>query len=198
VIRFWSPVCFAPFRTVRSCTDIHFAAVAVGWSGYVNSLCKAVELPIPSAIAVAPFEFGDDHGLRATGDWINLPAFLLVSLATAIVGVGAKTSSYATSVAVVIKISIILVFTAVGSFYVKPENWSPFIPESPGGEFGHFGWTGVVRASSVVFFAYIGFDAVTTAAAESKDPTSDIPTAIFLSLGKPHCLHAHTARLKCE
>lgn len=126
------------------------AAVAVGWSGYVGSLFKSVGLPIPSVIGLAPFEFGENHGLRATGDVINLPAVLLVVAATIVVGVGAKTSSLATTIAVGIKMTVIVVFVVAGAFFVKPENWDPFIPESE--EFGHYGWSGVIRASSIIFF----------------------------------------------
>ncbi len=112
---------------------------------------------------------------------INLPAILLLGLITTLLVIGIKESARFNNIIVFVKLAIVFLVIGFGFMYVKSSNWTPFIPAGTG-EFGHFGWTGVVRAAAVVFFAYIGFDAVSTAAQEAKNPQKDMPIGILASL----------------
>src|SRR5690348_979152 len=102
---------------------------------------------------------------------------------TTLLVIGIKESARFNNIIVFVKVAIVLLVIGFGFFYVKPANWHPFIPPNPTGEFGNYGWTGIVRAAGVVFFAYIGFDAVSTAAQEAKNPQRDMPIGILTSLG---------------
>ncbi|MGH7780170.1 MAG: amino acid permease, partial [Candidatus Binataceae bacterium] len=141
------------------------AAVAVGWSGYLQVILKGFGLSLPSAIAHA-------HGAGA-GGLIDLPALLIVLLITAVLYVGISESARINSVIVAIKLGAIAIVIVVGAFYIRPANWSPFAP---------MGWSGVMKGAAVIFFAYIGFDAVSTAAEEVIDPNRDLPIGILASL----------------
>jgi APA family basic amino acid/polyamine antiporter len=141
------------------------SAVAVGWSGYFNSILQGLGIHLPAALVNAPG--------AAPGAVINLPAVLVVAAMTAILVVGIQESSSFNKLVVAVKISVILVFVAVGAFWVKPANWHPFAP---------FGWHGVMTGAAIVFFAYIGFDAVSTTAEEARDPKRDLPIGIIASL----------------
>jgi APA family basic amino acid/polyamine antiporter len=172
-----------------------FAAstVAVGWSGYVVSFLKELGIVIPSAFTSAPYNhvtppdaqwwniwrlFTD--GWVSTGAVLNVPAMLIVGFITFLLVLGIKESATFNNVIVAIKMSVILTFIAVGVAYINRNNWHPFIPPSLGP--GEFGWSGVVRGAAVIFFAYIGFDAVSTAAQEAKNPQRDMPIGILGSL----------------
>ena len=115
------------------------------------------------------------------GGMLNLPAMILIGLMTTLLVIGIKESARFNSIIVFIKVAIVFLVIGFGFMYVKASNWSPFLPENTG-TFGAFGWTGVVRAAAVVFFAYIGFDAVSTAAQEAKNPQRDLPIGILASL----------------
>jgi APA family basic amino acid/polyamine antiporter len=158
-----------------------FAAstVAVGWSGYLNSLLGTLGAALPNELASAPLAYADGR-LTATGAIINLPAVAIVAAISALCYVGITQSAFVNSIIVAIKVTVILLFIAFGIQYVNPENWTPFIPAAEGP--GRFGWDGVVRGASIVFFAYIGFDAVSTAAGEAKNPQRDMPIGILGSL----------------
>ncbi|MDQ3617173.1 MAG: amino acid permease [Pseudomonadota bacterium] len=158
-----------------------FAAstVAVGWSGYLNAFLSNFGMALPAAVASAPFTV-EAGSLIRTGTVINLPAVLIVAAVTGVGYVGITQSAFVNSIIVAIKVTVILLFIAVGSQYIDPANWTPFIPESEGP--GRFGTDGVVRAAAIVFFAYIGFDAVSTAAGEAKNPQRDMPIGILGSL----------------
>jgi APA family basic amino acid/polyamine antiporter len=158
------------------------STVAVGWSGYFNDfLEKQLHMPFPTAFAAAPFKLvGIDHFV-ATGTFFNLPAVALVALVTFVLIVGVNLSANFNNVMVAIKLTIVLVVIAVGFSYVVPANHTPFIPPNTG-TFGQFGWTGVFRATGVIFFAYIGFDAVSVAAQEARNPQRDVPIGILGSL----------------
>jgi basic amino acid/polyamine antiporter, APA family len=149
-----------------------FAAstVAVGWAGYAVSLLDSVGIHVPHDLATSPF--GDDAGV------LNLPAILVVAATTALLVVGARQSARANDAMVLLKLAILLLVVAVGVAYVTPDNWSPFVPANEGG-FGEFGASGVVRAAGVVFFAYVGFDAVSTAAGEARDPQRTVPIGLL-------------------
>lgn len=158
------------------------ATVSVGWSGYINSLFQQFHINLPSLLSQAPLKKGDGPlGLEFTGSLINLPAVLIIIAVTAICIVGTNHSSRVNNFFVVIKVAIVILFIAVGVFYIDPQNWHPFIPENSG-KFGEFGWSGIAQAAGIVFYTYIGFDAVSTAAGEAKNPQRDMPIGILGSL----------------
>jgi APA family basic amino acid/polyamine antiporter len=140
-------------------------AVAIGWSGYFNNLLQLAGIELPMWATRAPG--GPDGGIA------NIPAAIVVLLVTIILVVGIKESARATGVVVLVKLAVILFFIAIGSTSIDPDNWTPFMPQ---------GFAGVGAAAAIVFFAYIGFDAVTTAAEEAKNPTRDVPIGIIASL----------------
>jgi APA family basic amino acid/polyamine antiporter len=158
-----------------------FAAstVAVGWSGYFNSLLTSMGIGLPAALSAAPFNVVEGS-IAYTGGIINLPAVAIIAAITGLCYVGITQSAWVNAVIVAIKVVVILLFVAFGLQFVNPENWVPFIPENTGP--GQFGVEGVVRGAAVVFFAYIGFDAVSTAAGEAKNPQRDMPIGILGSL----------------
>ena len=161
-----------------------FAAgtVAVGWSGYVVSLVEQLGFHLPDVLTNAPFTKGAGHfEIVRTGAIINLPAVLVVAAITALCYVGIHQSARFNAIVVAIKVTVILLFIAFGVWVIDGANWQPFIPPNAG-EFGRFGWSGVVQAAGIIFFAYIGFDAVSTAAQEAKNPQRDMPIGILASL----------------
>ncbi|TFG46339.1 MAG: amino acid permease [Gemmatimonadales bacterium] len=172
-----------------------FAAstVAVGWSGYFTSLLRDMGINIPAAYSSAPYDHHavPDAGLNIwrlfTEGWIrnpdavlNVPAMVIVGLISMLLIVGIQESSRFNNIIVVVKLAVVLAFIGFGAAYINRENWEPFIPTMT--EPGHFGWSGIVRAAGVIFFAYIGFDAVSTAAQETKNPKRDMPIGILGSL----------------
>lgn len=161
-----------------------FAAstVSVAWSGYVVSfLEKNLHIDVPDAFASAPLTFDAATGFASTGGYFNLPAVLIIAVVTLLLIRGMKESATFNNIIVAVKIVVILLFIGFGFQYVNADNWVPFIPEN-NGEFGMFGWSGIFRAAGVIFFAYIGFDAVSTAAQEAKNPQRDMPIGILASL----------------
>jgi APA family basic amino acid/polyamine antiporter len=173
-----------------------FAAstVAVGWSGYVVSFLKDLGINIPAAFTSAPYNHVAAenlhwwniwqlfaHGWTSTGAVLNVPAMLIIAVVTALLVVGIKESANVNNLIVALKLLVILTFIGVGAAYINHANWHPFVPPAEGD--GVFGWKGVVRAAGVIFFAYIGFDAVSTAAQEAKNPQRDMPIALLGSLG---------------
>ena len=161
-----------------------FAAstVAVGWSGYFTSFVRDyLGIDMPAALTTAPFSVQGTHTLVPTGAIINLPAMLLIGLLTTLLVIGIQESARLNNIIVFVKVAIVFLVIGFGFMYVVPSNWEPFIPPNTG-EFGHFGLSGVVRGAGVIFFAYIGFDAVSTAAQEAKNPKRDLPIGILASL----------------
>lgn len=142
------------------------ASVAVGWSGYVISFLKDLGITIPPAISQAP---------------LNLPAILILAVMTALLVLGIAKSAKFNNVIVVIKICVILLFILFGFAHINSQNLTPFIPTNTG-EFGHYGWSGILRGAGVIFFAYIGFDAISTTAQEARNPQRDMPIGILGSL----------------
>ncbi|MCP3065013.1 amino acid permease [Myxococcus sp. K38C18041901] len=159
------------------------SAVAVGWSGYFTAFLRDyVGWELPAALSNAPF--GTTAGSlipHATGALINLPAVVLVGVLTALLVVGIHESARVNNIIVFLKVGIVLLVIVFGAFHVEREHWTPFIPPNKG-EFGQFGWSGVLAGAGVIFFAYIGFDAVSTAAQETKNPKKDLPRGILGSL----------------
>lgn len=157
------------------------ATVAVSWSGYVASLCKDYGVILPARLMASPFQaITLDDGTQGYG-LINLPAILVVVMISLLLMRGIQESATANGVIVVLKVSVVILFIFAGWSYINPANYVPFVPENTG-TFGNFGWSGVVRAAGVVFFAFIGFDAVSTAAQETKNPQRDMPIGIIGSL----------------
>lgn len=142
------------------------ASVASGWSGYMNGFLDGIGLGLPIALRSS---FDVD-----TGSYVDVIAVLITFLVTYIVIQGAKKALRLNNIMVFVKFGLIILFIVVGAFYVKPENWTPFAP---------FGFEGVATGAAVVFFAFLGFDAVSTAAEETKNPRRDIPRGIIGSLG---------------
>ncbi len=162
--------------------------VAIGWSGYVTSFLKDFGLAIPPGLASAPLAFDPASATwTMTGALVNLPAVAIVVAVTLLLAVGVSESARVNNVFVVIKLAIIVIFILAGFGSVTTANWvtdanpeGAFIPPAAGD--GVYGWSGVVRGAAVVFFAYIGFDAVSTAAQEAKNPQRDMPRGILGSL----------------
>jgi APA family basic amino acid/polyamine antiporter len=153
------------------------ATVAVGWSGYVVSFLRNnLGINVPAQWTAAPGT--TTEGVTAI---FNFPAALIVLLVTGLLILGIKESARVNATIVILKVAVILLFIAFGVSFIQPDNLSPFIPPNTG-EFGTFGWSGIVRGAGVIFFAYIGFDAVSCAAQEAKNPQKDMPTGILLSL----------------
>ncbi|MGI8547258.1 MAG: amino acid permease [Gemmatimonadaceae bacterium] len=156
------------------------ATVAVGWSGYFTAFMNELGLHLPVGLTSAPLAY-TENGFVHTGAAFNVPALILVLLMTALLVVGIKESATFNNGIVILKIAIVLLVIGFGFAYVNRANWHPFLPPNTG-EFGHFGLSGVLRGAGVVFFAYIGFDAVSTAAQEAKNPQRDMPIGILSSL----------------
>ncbi|MGM5629508.1 amino acid permease [Apibacter raozihei] len=158
------------------------AAVASSWTGYFNQFFLSFNIHLPPELLKTPFE----SVTLANGDVvqgiINLPAAVIVCLMSLILMRGTKGSALFNNFIVILKVAIVLIFIALGFQYVKPENLSPIVPPNTTGTFGEFGWSGVFRAAGLMFFAYIGFDAVSTAAQEAKNPKKNMPIGILGSL----------------
>lgn len=156
------------------------ATVAVGWSGYAVSLLEHFNIHLPASLSQSPFIF-DATGWHHSGALINFPAVFIVVLITSLLVVGIKESVKFNNIIVIVKVIVILLFIGFGISYIDTNNWVPFIPENTG-KFGHFGWSGILAGAGVIFFAYIGFDAVSTASQEAKNPKRDMPIGILVSL----------------
>jgi APA family basic amino acid/polyamine antiporter len=162
--------------------------VAIGWSGYVTSFLRDIGIHVPAAFASAPLAFDPaTGGWQTTGAILNVPAVLIILALTALLVVGIKESARFNNWIVLIKLAIVVVFIAVGAFYFDAAHWvtstnpdGAFIPPSAGPNV--YGWHGVVTGAAVVFFAYIGFDSVSTAAQEAREPQRDMPIGILGSL----------------
>ena len=157
------------------------AAVAASWTQYALSLLKDLGLGFPPRLALAPGETALLADGGAVSGVVNLPAILIVVLLSLLLMRGIRESAAVNGVIVVVKVAIILVFIAIGARFIDGANYAPFIPANTG-RFGEFGWSGVLRGAGMIFFAYIGFDAVSTAAQETKEPQRALPIGILGSL----------------
>lgn len=156
-------------------------AVAVGWGRYLVDFLELIGIHLPAALTAAPFASPDGLSIELTGALLNIPAMAVVLFVTWICYVGISQTSFVNTLVVLLKVAIILAIIIFGAFYLDVDNWTPFIPENTG-TWGEFGWSGILRASGVIFFAYIGFDAVSTAAQEARKPSHDIPFGLLVSL----------------
>jgi basic amino acid/polyamine antiporter, APA family len=155
--------------------------VAIGWSGYVVSFLADLGIHVPAQFQAARgtvVTMADGSTVTAL---FNIPAVLIIAVVTTLLVVGIKESASVNNVIVVIKLVVVVLFIALAAQHVDPDNWKPFIPENTGSR-EHFGFSGVVAGAAIVFFAYIGFDAVSTAAQEAKNPQRDMPIGILGSL----------------
>jgi len=159
------------------------STVAVGWSRYFIKLLDHYGINfIPAAFSSAPFDAGDvGFQVHATGAVANLPAICIIGAATALCYKGIKESATVNTIIVAIKVSIVMAVIGFGASFVDTHNWVPYIPKNTG-TFGVYGWSGIVQASAIIFFAYIGFDGVSTCAQEAKDPQRGMPIGMLGSL----------------
>lgn len=147
------------------------ATVSISWSRYLVKFLEYYNIHIDHRFAASPSE----------GGFLNIPAVFIVMLMSLVLMRGTRESSFVNGIIVLIKVAIVLIFIALGWQYINPANLTPYVPENTG-VFGEFGFSGIIRAAAIVFFAYIGFDAVSTAAQEAKNPGRDMPIGILLSL----------------
>jgi APA family basic amino acid/polyamine antiporter len=158
------------------------ATVSVGWSGYLTSLLKDFNIIIPASLSSAPLNYDTATGWQSSGSLINLPAMFITAFMGFLIAVGIKAAASFNDLMVVIKLTVIVLFIACGIAYINMDNLTPFIPENTG-TFGQYGFSGILRGAGVVFFAFIGFDALSTLAQEAKNPQSDLPKGMLGSLG---------------
>lgn len=172
--------------------SIGAATVAVGWSGYFDGVLGAVGLGVPPRLSAATgqaVKLADGTTVTAIA---NLPAVGIVALLTFLLILGTRESARINNVMVVLKLLVVLAFLALGVGHVSTANWQPFVPPNQG-TFGVFGWSGVLHGASVVFFTYIGFDAVSNCAQEAKRPQRDMPIGILGSLAVSTVLYIAVA-----
>ncbi|MHA6697971.1 amino acid permease [Chryseobacterium sp. A321] len=153
------------------------ATVASSWSGYLGKFFSNFGVALPERFMMTPFDItsAGEAGL------VNLPAVFIVVIMSLVLIKGTSESAWVNGAIVILKVAIVIIFIVIGFNYIKPENLTPLIPENTG-KFGEYGWSGVIRAAAIVFFAYIGFDAVSTAAQETKNPKKAMPIGILGSL----------------
>ncbi len=147
------------------------ATVAISWSRYLVKFLEYFNIHLSPAFTASPFD----------GGIINAPAVLIIMLMSFVLMRGTRESATFNGIVVTLKVAVVLIFIAIGFQYIKPANYTPYIPDNTG-TFGEFGFSGIIRAAAIVFFAYIGFDAVSTAAQEAKNPKRDMPIGILVSL----------------
>jgi APA family basic amino acid/polyamine antiporter len=157
------------------------STVAVGWSGYVVSFLNSIGWSLPSHLSQSTFGYSEEGGWTLQA-FINFPAVFIVAVITALLMGGVKQSAYVNNIIVVIKVSVILLFIGFGLSYIHFDNWIPYVPENTTGEFGRYGWSGIFRGAGAVFFAYLGFDALSTTAQEARNPQKDMSKGILISL----------------
>lgn len=157
------------------------ATVAISWSQYLTKFLASLHIYLPPQLTLSPFETAKLANGSTVNGIINIPAALVVVLMTAILIRGTKGSAIVNGIIVFLKVGVVLVFIALGWQYIDPANYHPYIPENTG-TFGQFGWSGVLRGAGLVFFVFIGFDAVAASAQETKNPARDLPIGIIGSL----------------
>ncbi|MBI3258059.1 MAG: amino acid permease [Ignavibacteriae bacterium] len=157
------------------------ATVAISWSRYLVKFLGYYDIHLPASMTLSPWTTATLPDGSVVHGMINLPAVFIVVLMSLLLIKGTKESATVNGVIVALKVAVVLIFIGLGWGYINQANYTPYIPTNTG-EFGAFGWSGVVRAAGIIFFAYIGFDAVSTAAQEAKNPKRDMPIGILVSL----------------
>lgn len=147
------------------------ATVGISWSRYLVKFLEGFNIHLPTELTLGPWD----------GGIINLPAVFIIVLMSLLLIRGTKESATVNGIIVTLKVAVVLIFIVLGWQYINNDNYNPYIPDNTG-EFGEFGFSGIIRAAAIVFFAYIGFDAVSTAAQEAKNPKRDMPWGILGSL----------------
>ncbi|HEY0066000.1 MAG TPA: amino acid permease, partial [Flavisolibacter sp.] len=147
------------------------ATVSISWSRYLVKFLEGFDVHLPASLATGPWD----------GGWINLPAVFIVVLMSLLLVKGTRESANVNAVIVGLKVIVVLIFIILGWQYINNDNYTPYIPDNSG-TFGEYGFSGIIRAAAIVFFAYIGFDAVSTAAQEAKNPRKHMPIGILGSL----------------
>jgi basic amino acid/polyamine antiporter, APA family len=147
------------------------ATVSISWSRYLVKFLEGFDVHLPTALTVGPWD----------GGLINLPAVFIVVLMSLLLVKGTRESAFVNAIIVALKVVVVLIFIFLGWKYINNDNYTPYIPDNTG-TFGEYGFSGIIRAAAIVFFAYIGFDAVSTAAQEAKNPRRDMPIGILGSL----------------
>jgi basic amino acid/polyamine antiporter, APA family len=158
------------------------ATVSIGWSQTLVAFLHSLGIDLPAKLLASPFQSSVLPDGSTVYGIINLPAVIVVVLISVVLMIGIRESAGVNNIIVVLKVSVILVFIAIGWSYVHPANLTPLIPPNTTGNFGDFGYSGLLAGAGVIFFAYIGFDAVSTAAQEAKVPKRDMPIGIIGSL----------------
>lgn len=157
------------------------ATVSISWSRYLVKFLGYFDIHLSPSMTMSPFDTATLADGTVVHGMINLPAILIVVLMSLLLIRGTKESAFVNGIIVALKVTVVLIFIFLGWGYINSDNYSPYIPANTG-EFGSFGWSGIVRAAGIIFFAYIGFDAVSTAAQEAKNPKRDMPIGILVSL----------------
>ncbi|HEX8429363.1 amino acid permease [Hymenobacter sp.] len=157
------------------------ATVAISWSQYLVKFLGKYNLHIPAQLVMSPFETTTLVDGTTVHGFVNVPAMLIVLAITAIIVRGTEGSAWFNTLVVTLKVSVVLVFIALGWQYIDPANYQPYIPANTG-TFGEFGWSGILRGAGVIFFVFIGFDIVATMAQETKNPQRNMPIGIIGSL----------------
>jgi basic amino acid/polyamine antiporter, APA family len=157
------------------------ATVSISWSAYVVSLLHGFHIDLPARWIAGPFEGVQLPGAMTAPGYANIPAVLIVLLVSALLMIGVSESARVNAVIVIIKLAVVLVFIGAGWSYINSANYHPFLPPNTG-TFGSFGLSGVMMGAGTIFFAYIGFDAVSTAAQECRNPQKDMPIGMIGSL----------------
>jgi len=160
---------------------ISASTVAVGWSGYFVSLFTDFGMTFTNSFIHAPFSYSPDAGWHWTGAFLNVPSIVLALFLGFLISIGIRAAAHFTNVMVVVKLLTVLLFIILGIPYIQTENWIPFIPENTG-NFGDFGLSGILRGAGIVFFAYVGFDTVSTLSQDAVRPQRDIPRGVLGSL----------------
>lgn len=158
------------------------ATVSISWSRYLKKFLELFGMHLPDQMTMSPWDTVTMADGTIVHGMINLPAVLIVVLMSFVLIRGTKGSALVNNLIVALKVTVVLVFIFLGWGYINSANYVPYIPANTG-DFGSYGWSGIFRAAAIIFFAYIGFDAVSTAAQEAKKPQKDMPIGILLSLG---------------
>ncbi|MBL0047964.1 MAG: amino acid permease [Bacteroidetes bacterium] len=157
------------------------ATVAISWSRYFTKFLGYYDIHLPAQFSMSPFDSATLADGSVVHGMINFPAIFIVVLMSLLLVRGTRESAAVNNIIVALKVAVVLIFITLGWGFINSANYQPYIPANTG-DFGSFGWSGIVRAAGIIFFAYIGFDAVSTAAQEAKNPKRDMPIGILLSL----------------